>query len=133
MYRDHFGTLPVTVSGNSPQPAPRYPPYGDQPKSAAGSPTYPLDIVAALTEDHKFLTIAVVNATDSEQKFDLNVTGCRLDARSTRWQMTGKDVDAANHVGEEPQVRVKQMEIGSVGRTLAAAPISVSIYQFSLL
>jgi alpha-N-arabinofuranosidase len=89
--------------------------------------------VAALTEDHKFLTIAVVNATDSEQKFNLNVTGCRLDGKSTLWQMTGKDVDAANHVGEEPQVRVKQMEIGSVGRTLAAAPVSVSISVFTVV
>ena len=38
-----FGTLPVAVSGNSPQPAPKYPPYGDQPETSSGSPTYPLD------------------------------------------------------------------------------------------
>ena len=61
LYRDHFGTVPVAVAGNSPQPAPKYPPYGDQPETSSGSPTYPLDMVAALTEDRKFLTLAVVN------------------------------------------------------------------------
>ena len=34
MYRDHLGTLPVSLSGNSPQPTPKYPPYGDQPEKA---------------------------------------------------------------------------------------------------
>jgi hypothetical protein len=34
--------------------------------------------VAALTADHKYLTVAVVNATDAEQKFDLGVTGAKI-------------------------------------------------------
>jgi alpha-N-arabinofuranosidase len=130
LYRDHFGTLPVAVSGNSPQPAPKYPPYGDQPKTSAGSPTYPLDMVAALTEDRKFLTIAVVNATDSEQKLNLNVTGVRFAGPSTQWQMTGSSVDAANHVGQPPQVEIKEMSMGNASETVAVAPISVSIYRF---
>jgi alpha-N-arabinofuranosidase len=130
IYRDHFGTLPVAVSGNSPQPAPKYPPYGDQPKTSAGSPTYPLDMVAALTEDHKFLTIAVVNATESEQKFDLNVTGVQVAGPSKLWQLTGSSVDAANHVGQPPQVEVKEIPMGSVPGTISVAPISVNIYRF---
>ena len=48
------------------------------PEKSSGSPTYPLDMVSALTEDHKYLTIAVVNATESEQKFNVNVTGMKL-------------------------------------------------------
>jgi hypothetical protein len=50
---------------------------------------------AALTQDHKFLTLAVVNATESEQHFDLTVTGAHLDGPSTLSQMTGKDLDSA--------------------------------------
>ncbi len=132
LYRDHFGTLPVTVSGNSPQPAPKYPPYGDQPKTSAGSPTYPLDMVAALTEDHKFLTIAVVNATDSEQKLNLNVAGVQLSGPSTLWQMTGSNVDAANHVGQPAQVEIKEMPSGDVAQPIAVAPISINIYRFAV-
>jgi len=132
MYRDHFGTIPVAVSGNAPQPAPKYPPYGDQPKTSSGSPTYPLDMMAALTPDHKYLSLAVVNGTESPQHFDLNVTGTRLGGEFTLWQLTGTDLDAQNRVGQQPQVAVKQTGGGSVPQGLTAAPISVSIYRFAV-
>src|SRR5579863_2028929 len=101
LYGEHLGTgyIPVGLTGNSPQPAPTQHIVGDLPRTSAGSPTYPLDMVAALSEDHKFLTLAVVNATDSEQKFDLAVGGVRLSGNGTLWQMTGKSLDAANKVG----------------------------------
>jgi alpha-N-arabinofuranosidase len=129
LYRDHFGILPVAVSGNSPQPASKYPPYGDQPETSAGSPTYPLDMVAALTEDHKYLTIAVVNGTDTAQKLELNVTGIRLAGPSTLWQLTGNSLDAENHVGQPAQVEVKEIAIGDAPQAFSVAPISVNIYR----
>ncbi|MGH9600064.1 MAG: alpha-N-arabinofuranosidase, partial [Terracidiphilus sp.] len=106
LYGDRFvpGSVPVALSGNSPQPAPKYPIGGDQPKTNSGSPTYPLDIVAALSPDRKYLNLAVVNATESAQPLELNVTGARLLGKSKLWQMTGKDLDAADRVGEPPQV-----------------------------
>ncbi len=130
LYRDHFGTLPVAVSGNTPQPAPKYPPFGDQPATSAGSPTYPLDIVAALTEDHKYLTIAVVNATETPQQLDLNISGAWVAGASTLWQVTGKDLDAANHAGQPPQVEIKETATGGAPQSLTVAPISVGIYRF---
>jgi alpha-N-arabinofuranosidase len=130
LYRDQFGTLPVDVSGNSPQPAPKYPPYGDQPETSSGSPTYPLDMAAALTEDHKFLTIAVVNGTETAQMLDLSITGVRLAGPSTLWQLTGSSLDAENHVGQPAQVAVKEITIGDAPQSVSVAPISVSIYRF---
>jgi len=134
LYGDHFvpGSTPVTLSGNSPQPAPKYPIGGDQPKTNSGSPTYPLDMFAALTPDHKYLTLAVVNATDAEQHFDLNVLGVRLAGEATLWQMTGKDLASANHVGQSPQVEVKESAIGDAPKAVAVAPISIDIYRFSV-
>jgi alpha-N-arabinofuranosidase len=125
-----WGSLPVAVSGDSPQPPPKYPVGGDQPRTNAGSPTYPLDMVAALTADRKYLTLAVVNATESIQRLDLHVTGVRLAGKSTLWQMTGEDLDAANRVGQKPQVEVKEIEIGDAWQTLSVAPISVNTYRF---
>jgi alpha-N-arabinofuranosidase len=131
MYGDHFlGAIPVEVSGNAPQPAPKYPIAGDQPQTNPGSPTYPLDMVAALSADHKYLILAVVNATESQQSFDVNFTGTRLEGKSTLWQMTGSSPTAANHVGEPPQVEVKESSIGNVPTNISVAPISVNIYQF---
>ena len=131
LYGDHFlGAIPVALSGNSPQPAPKYAIAGDQPKTNPGSPTYPLDMVAAISPDRKFLTLAVVNATESAQKFDLNVTGIRIAGPSTLWQMTGSSVDAANHVGLPPEVQIKQVDLGDAPGAITVAPISINIYQF---
>ena len=130
LYGDHLGSIPVALSGNSPQPAPKYAIAGDQPKTNPGSPTYPLDMFAALTADHKFLTIAVVNATESEQKFDLSLTGTPVAGPSTLWQMTGSSPDAANHVGQQPQVVVNEIPLGNAPATISVAPISVNIYRF---
>lgn len=133
MYRDHLGSVPVALSGNSPQPAPKYPIAGDQPKTNPGSPTYPLDMFAALTADGKYLTLAVVNATESEQKFDLKVAGARLGGSSIMWQMTGSGPDAANHLGQPPQVEVKEIPIGNAPRAISVAPVSVNIYRLPVI
>lgn len=135
LYGEHLGadSIPVALTGNSPQPAPTQHIVGDLPRTSAGSPTYPLDMVAALSADHTFLTLAVVNATDTEQKFDLSVRGARLTGNATMWQMTGKDLDAANRVGQTPQVEVKETAIGNAPKTLSVAPISVDIYRFPVV
>ena len=134
LYDEHFvGSIPVALSGNSPQPAPSYPVGGDQPETNSGSPTYPLDVVAALSPDRRYLSVAVVNATESVQPLDLNVIGVHLAGKPTLWQMTGKDLDASNRVGEEPQVEVKEVPMGGAATTLSVAPISVNIYRFPLV
>lgn len=135
MYADHMGSglVPVSVSGNSPQPAPRYPIGGDQPKTTSGSPTYPLDMFAALTPDRKFLALAVVNATDSVQPFELNVSGTRLSGPAKLWRMTGPTLDAANRLGEPPQVAIQEIPLVNVPKTIQVSPYSVNIYRFSVV
>ncbi len=131
LYGEHFpGTIPVALSGNSPQPPSGNPPYIDEPITSSGSPTYPLDMFAALSPDHKFLTLAVVNATDSEQKFDLSATGVHLAGPSTQWLLTGSSLDAANHVGQPAQVAIKEIPLANAPGTIAVAPISVNVYRF---
>lgn len=134
LYGEHLcaGSIPVALTGNSPQPAPTQHMVDDLPRTSAGSPTYPLDMFAALSADRKFLTLAVVNATGSEQKFNLNVGGVHLTGNATLWQMTGKDLEAANRVGQTPQVEVKETAIGEAGTTLSVAPISVDVYRFAV-
>jgi alpha-L-arabinofuranosidase len=132
LYSNHFvGTIPVAVDGNSPQPGPKFPVGGeDQPATSSGSPTYPLDVVATLTPDHKYMMLAVVNATDTSRKLELNVNGVHLSAPSTLWQLTGSSLDAANHVGQPPQVEVKETAIGDTPNSLTVAPNSVNVYRF---
>jgi alpha-N-arabinofuranosidase len=133
LYREHFGTIPVEVTGNSPQAAPKWPIGGDQPHVNAGSPTYPLDVAAAFAGDHKSLTVAVVNPTESVQRMELTVRGVQLGGNSTLWQLTGPTVDAANVLGQKPQVDIVSVPLPGVPKTLSVAPISISIYQFPVL
>jgi alpha-L-arabinofuranosidase len=130
LYREHFGTLPIEVSGNSPQPPPKWPVGGDQPAVNAGSPTYPLDSVAAFSADRKFLIVAVVNPTTSTQRLDLNFQGVQLGGKSRSWQMTGPGEDAANLLGQKPQVETVEMDLPEVPTTLSVASLSLNIYEF---
>ena len=100
LYGEHLpGTIPVAVSGNSPQPATN-PNYGDEPKVMSGSPTYPLDVLATLTPDHRYLNLIIVNATEKDQKLDLNVAGSKLEDSGTLWKLTARRLDAVNRSGQ---------------------------------
>jgi alpha-N-arabinofuranosidase len=134
MYGDRFaGAIPVALSGNSPQPAPRYPAGSpDQPEKSSGSPTYPLDMYAALSPDRKYLVVSIVNATESERKVDLSVTGAHLAGPSTLWQLTADNANATNRAGQAPQLAIKESSIGNAPAAIRVAPISVNIYRFPI-
>jgi alpha-N-arabinofuranosidase len=132
MYGEHFvGASPVALTGNSPQPASKYPAGSpDQPETPSGSPTYPLDMVAALSADRKTLLVSVVNATESEQAFDLNINGTQMVGAGKMLQLTGATPDAINRVGQTPQLAVKETAIGGSPTSITVSPISITLYEF---
>lgn len=130
MYSQHFGDVPVAVSGNAPQPAPKWPVGGDQPQVNAGSATFPLDIAAALKEGGKVLTVAVVNATESRQDPGLTLANFKARSRGRMWRLTGPGLDAANQVGKPPVVSVTENDFDTRAAKLSVAPYSVELYQF---
>ena len=132
LYRDHFGTIPVEVSGNSPQPKPIYPAGGDQPAVNPGSDTYPLDVSAALSDDRKTLTFAVLNPSDSEQHMKLSISGARVSIQGYLWRMAPSSVDATITVGKEPGVEVQEQKLESLSGAITVPPFSVSIYSFGV-
>jgi alpha-L-arabinofuranosidase len=132
LYANNFGTIPVTVSGNSPQTAPRYPVGGQEPRINAGSPTYPLDVVAAWTEDRQALTVAVINPTESEQAMNLNITGIELSGTGTVWRMAPEDLNARNLVGETPEVVIEEAAITGIPANPVFPPHSVTMYKLEV-
>jgi alpha-N-arabinofuranosidase len=132
MYRDHFGVIPVEVSGNSPQPKPIFPVGGDQPAVNPGSDTYPLDVSAALSEDRKTLTFAVLNPSDAKQSMKLAINGVKLANAGKLWQMAPSSLNAVVAVGKTPEVAVEEHTLGAVPETIDAPPFSVSIYSYPL-
>jgi alpha-N-arabinofuranosidase len=125
IYRDHFGTIPVEVSGNSPQPKPTDPPGGEQPVVNAGSDTFPLDVVAAWTADHRTLTVAILNPTDAEQSLKLNIAGAALSGKGTLWRLASTESD-----GQNPSI--SNSSVDSIPDSLSLPRFSVSIYELSV-
>ena len=123
IYRDHFGTLPVDVSGNSPQPKPTDPPGGEQPLVNAGSDTFPLDVVAAWTSGRHALTVAILNPTDVEQPLTLNMTGANLAGKGTLWRLASTEAN-----GQNPAISSSPMD--AIPSSLTLPRFSVSIYEF---
>jgi alpha-N-arabinofuranosidase len=132
MYRDHFGSVPVEVSGDSPQPKPAWPPGGDQPRVNPGSDTYPLDVSAAFGEDRKTLTFAVLNPSDSERQLRLSINGVKLARPGHLWRMAPPSVDATITAGQKPGVEVEEQGQATIPDTMAVPPFSVSIYSFAV-
>jgi alpha-N-arabinofuranosidase len=128
-YRDRFGTIPVAVSGNSPQPQPTDPPGGEQPVVHAGSDTFPLDVAAAWTADRKALTVAVINPTESQQALNLQVLGAALSGNGTLRRMAPQSLTANVAVGQDPGVTIEEQPLGALPRNPTFAPFSVTIYE----
>jgi alpha-N-arabinofuranosidase len=134
LYGEHFGagTIPLAVEGNSPQPAPKYPVGFSHPQVRAGSPTYPLDIIAGLSPDGRNLRIAVVNATYEPQRFNVKLANLATGGAGRQWLLTGKSVQAENKVGAPPGVTITEKRVPPLGREITVRAISTSIFEFPL-
>lgn len=89
LLHDHFaGALPVGVDGTSPQVLTKGTVAIDRSARSSGSPTYPLDVFAALSADRKRMAISVVNPTETPQECDLNLTGLQLSGPARVSQVT---------------------------------------------
>ena len=130
LYDRHFGKLPVTVTGNSPVPPPKYPPGGDQPKVNTGSATWPLDVSAALTADRTALVVAIVNASETAQSLAMDVEGFKAAGTGRTWALVSPGLDAQNLVGKLPQVAISEGTFDTAAKSFAAAPCSIVLYEF---
>jgi alpha-N-arabinofuranosidase len=129
----HFAdALPVPVSGNSPQQAAPGTPWVDTPKVPIGSPTYPLDVVAALSGDRKRLIISVTNPTETAQEFSPRVGGVKLRGPGKLWQIAGPSVNAANQAGQKPVVEILEYPQNALGDTVQVPSVSVNVYEFEI-
>jgi len=103
LYRRHFGTIPVEVTGNSRQHEVKGTIWVDKPKVSSGSDTYPLGAAAALTADRKALTLAIVNPTESEQRIDVASKGVTVQDNRRRGpdrRQRSRQAPGGGHCGE---------------------------------
>jgi alpha-N-arabinofuranosidase len=129
LYRDHMGTVPVEVGGNAPPPVNSPAGGRGQPRGHAGSPTWPLDVSAAMSADGKLLTIAVINPTETAQDLDVAIQGAQLRGKGRMWRLTGPSLTATTGL-DRKEVQVTETPVNEAPKTLRVAPISIEIYEF---
>jgi alpha-N-arabinofuranosidase len=130
LYRQHFGTIPLAVAGNSPPHDVKGTVGVDKSRTPPGSDTYPLDAVAALTADRKSLTLAIVNPSESGQQIDVALQGVAVQKKGRLWRIAAADLTAANTPGKPQVVDIVESSLTEAPGRLAIPPISISIYEY---
>lgn len=134
MFAEHFGNAtPVELSGNSPQKPMTGTPMVDIPTHPTGSATYPLDVVAALSQDRRTFYLSVVNPTEEEQTLSPRIMGMKLRDEGKLWQIAAATLDASNEADKKPVVEIAEHGGQKLAGPLRIPQISVSLYQFSVL
>ncbi len=133
LLQTHFGNaLPVAVDGNSPQPLMPGTAFVDRGVKPTGSPTYPLDVLAAFSSDRKKFLISVVNPTEEGNALTPNIGGVKLSGQGKLYRIAPPSFDSTNEVGKEPAVRIVETRQNGVPETVQVPPFSVSLYEFEV-
>ncbi|MBN2613758.1 MAG: hypothetical protein JXB00_19530 [Bacteroidales bacterium] len=132
LYRHHFGTLPLEVTGNSPQKQVKGTVGVDKPAESSGSPTWPLDVMAALDEGRKILTVAVINPTETIQEMQLNFKGASPEKGLKQYIIVAPSIEARNIAGSDPAIKIEETALKSLPKKFEVPPLSISVYEFTL-
>jgi alpha-N-arabinofuranosidase len=129
MYRRHYGTIPVAVTGNLPQHDVQGTVNVDKPKVSSGSDTYPLDVAAALAADRKALTVAVVNPSETAQQLNASFAGVTLSGAGKSWQLAPGSLTAENDPGQPMTVNIAEGTVAGAPSSISVPPLSITIYE----
>jgi alpha-N-arabinofuranosidase len=133
LIQTHFGNaLPVALDGDSPQPLMSGTAFVDRGTKPTGSPTYPLDVLAAFSSDRKKLLISVVNPTEEGHSLAPKISGVRLRDQGKLYQIAPPSVNSTNEAGKEPAVKIVESAQNGLPETVQLPPFSVSLYEFDV-
>ncbi len=110
LYRQHFGEIPVEVTGNA----------------------SPLDVSAAWTDDRKALTIGIVNPTNKEIELPIELKGAKFAGKAKQWVITGTDPMACNVPRKEPGVAIEEKTVEGLSNKITVPALSVNIFEISV-
>jgi alpha-N-arabinofuranosidase len=139
LLHDHFaGALPVAVNGDSPQVPTKGTVAIDNSARPSGSPTYPLDVFAALRADRKKMAISVVNPTETPQECNLSLVGVQAGGPAKVYQLTAPPGATPVPAGPGrsgfggPPAAMAESSLPQAPRRIALPPASVTVYELDL-
>jgi len=110
LYRHHFGTVPVAVTGK----------------------LHGLDVAAAWIADKKAITIGIVNPTEAAYDVTLMLKGASLTGRGRCWTIAHDDPMAYNEPGQAPKVAIVGESVSGLSDTLDSPAYSVRLYELEV-
>jgi alpha-N-arabinofuranosidase len=110
LYRNHFGTIPIEVSGARDN----------------------LDVSAAWTDDKKAITVAIVNPESTEQKVKADFGQTALEPKATRWLIENSNPMSYNEPGKKPNIAIQEKAVTVKNSTFVVPPYSVSLYRLEV-
>lgn len=110
LYRNYFGQVPITIDGNS----------------------APLDVAATLTQDRKYLTLSVINATNDEYPLKIDFGESTNPNKATHYVLSGADDMVFNEIEHKDRIQVRENEIIMETNEISIPRLSANIYKFSI-
>lgn len=105
LYRQHFGSIPVTVK-----------------EDMDG-----LDVSAAWTQDKSAFTLAAVNTTDKALTVSLDMNGITLPENAVGWVIQNDDPEAYNDETHQENVVIRETTVPLNSGNLALSPYSITL------
>jgi alpha-L-arabinofuranosidase len=109
MYRHHYGSIPVGVSGEKSD----------------------LDVAAAWTDDRKALTLAIVNPDSTSQTVNADFGQTALEPEAAEWQISNPDPNSYNSPGLPQNISIQESKIKIENSSFNVPAYSVSLYRIS--
>jgi alpha-N-arabinofuranosidase len=110
LYRNHFGQIPLAVSGQM----------------------HGLDVAAAWTADRKAITIGIANPNPATYHVDLMLKGAALAGTGRCWTIAHSDPMAYNDPGHEPRIAIEEQAISDTSGILTAPGYGVRVYELAV-
>jgi alpha-N-arabinofuranosidase len=110
MYRHHYGTIPVDVSGDE------------------GN----LDVAAAWTDDKKAITLAIVNPDSTPQQIKADFGQTSLSPDAEEWVISNPDPNSYNTPGLAQNVSIKKSSVTVDNSTFNVPAYSVNLYRLKV-
>jgi alpha-L-arabinofuranosidase len=88
--------------------------------------------MAALTNDHKKITIAVVNPTKQNQKLNTHYKNINLNAQGVKWTISGNNLKAINQPGAPLSIKIINSAVNNADQLLSVDPLSVTIFELKI-
>jgi len=134
---DHFaGAHPLAVDGDSPQRPTKGTVGIDTSARPSGSPTFPLDVVAALRPDGNRLAVSVVNPTETPREWELDLLGAQAAGPARVWQVTAASAQAPAAPGGNPfngpPATMAESTLPEAPKRVTVPPASLTVYEFDV-